>query len=188
MSNWNQHSDVDVISACAAGDRSALEELSRRYYRQAYSMALLNVRQPDIALDIAQEAFIRIFRNIKRFDSNRSFSAWMYVIVRNLSHNYRERKKNRMTAFSDVVDETVLEQVSRNTEVSLERRERKRLLWQAINDLNEKEREIIVLKDIEGFSYKELSDCLSIPEGTVMSRLYNARKKLAAMLKPEELR
>jgi len=188
MRKWTTHNDAEIIAAGSAGNRAALEELSKRYYRQAYSMALLNMRQPDIAMDIAQEAFIRIFRNIGRFDVSRSFSAWLYVIVRNLCNNYRERKQKRFTAFSDMADSNVLESRLLSNDDSIERRERKKLLWDAIHRLSEKEREIVVLKDIEGFSYRELAECLQIPEGTVMSRLYNARRKLAAELNPEDMR
>lgn len=72
-------SDQDLIRQCQLGDKPAFEKLVRRYYQKAYSIALMKMHDPDAALDISREAFIRVFRSIKRFDSEKSFSPWLYT-------------------------------------------------------------------------------------------------------------
>jgi RNA polymerase sigma-70 factor (ECF subfamily) len=166
--------DQELILSCQRGDQEAFERLVKRYYQNAFRMALSRVGNRETALDISQEAFIRIYRNIERFEVERSFSAWLYVIIKNLCRNYRERRQKRWWVFSDVFRENhrspqteeLIEDKSSDSE--LEIMERRKLLWETIGELPETDREI--------------SEVLEIPPGTVMSRLYYARKKLAKLL------
>lgn len=179
--------DNRLIESCKAGDPKAFEQLVKRYYQKAYSIALLQLRNREAALDISQEVFVRIHRNIGKFDTNKSFAAWLYIITRNVCRNYAKRFQRRWTVFSDIANsESILPENKAETPVeALENQERKEFLWKSIQALSETDREIIQLKDIEEFSYKEISEALDIPIGSVMSRLYYARKRLGKMIRAE---
>lgn len=173
-------SDDELIAECANGDRQAFEELTKRYYRKAYSLALYRLHNRDIALDISQEAFVRVYRNIAHFQPGKSFAAWLYTIINNLCKNYVTRHRQRWASFSDhfPTPESQENALRYETE-SLEQKERQQLLYRSLQELPETDREIIILKELQDLSYKEISEVMKIPVGTVMSRLYYARKKLA---------
>ncbi|RMF58885.1 MAG: sigma-70 family RNA polymerase sigma factor [Calditrichaeota bacterium] len=176
--------DWKLIERSASGDHRAFEELVRRYYQKAYAMALVRVGNRDAALDISQDAFIRVYRNLSHFKMEYSFGAWLYTIVNNLCKNYLSRYRKRWVAFSDQYPEPGLKE--RALEVKPDENETSEdigLLYQALNKLSENDREIIILKDLQEFSYQEISEILQIPRGTVMSRLYYARKRLATIYK-----
>lgn len=184
-------SDQELIRKCQLGDRLAFEKLVQRYYQKAYGIALMKVHDPDAALDISQEAFIRVFRSIRRFDSQKSFSPWLYTIVHNLCLNSLRRRRKRWIVFSDLFRSTD----SRESESlqdgfieidPIEKNEQQARLWKALRQLEAADREILILKDMQDFSYKEISEALSVPIGTVMSRLYYARKKLLKLWEEEE--
>lgn len=177
-------SDRELIRKCQAGNEDAFATLTRRYYQQAFAMAFYRVNNREAALDISQDAFVRIYRNISRFEPDKPFAAWLYAIVRNLCINYLQRRKKRWLVFSDYfsggesAEDSPLFQ-SADDDADSENRQQ---LWQAISRLKANDREIIILKDLEGLSYREISDMLDIPEGSVMSRLYYARKRLAKLV------
>ncbi len=184
--------DSELIRRCQENDQAALETLTKRYYQKVYSMAYLTIHNRDAALDISQEAFVRVFRNIGRFEPERSFPAWLYRIVKNLCLNYRQRQQRRWKVWSDFWRPGM---AGSNPEESfwgesrepgpaeaLENSERQRLLWQAIRTLPAKEKEILILREFQEMSYREIAEALEIPLGSVMSGLYQARRKLAVIL------
>ncbi len=177
--------DTELIQKCQQGDPRAFEELVQRYYQKAYATALFFVKNPDAALDISQEAFFRIYRNLNHYRSDHAFGGWLYRIVKNLCLNYLERKRHKWFVFSDafVWQNGRLQEPAEPFPDRLEQEERAQWLWKALQQLPEKDREIILLKEVAELSYQEIADTLHIPLGTVMSRLYYARKKLADMLK-----
>ncbi len=189
--NDTNSDDQELIRRCQAGDRPAFEMLAKRHYQKAYSLAMYWVRQREAALDISQEAFVRVHRNLKKFDPEKSFAAWLYVIVKNLCQNYLSRQKKRWLVFSDffsgrkVSPEQAAENFlsSENEFDELESEERHALLWNALNKLSKADREMIMLKEFQEYSYREISEILDIPPGSVMSRLFYARKRLATMVK-----
>lgn len=177
----HQETDKDLIEACQSGSKDAFEQLTHRYYEKAFGIAMVHLGNRDVALDISQEAFVRIYRNIAKLDADRPFGAWLYTITRNLCRNYVERQRKRRLVFSDFFagNQHKLAEIPQESSDDLEQMERKRQLWDGLNQLSEADREIIVLKDFEDFSYKEIAEILGIPNGSVMSRLYYARKRLA---------
>ncbi len=191
--NTTQISDRNLVVKCQSGDKQAFELLAKRYYQKAFGMAIYWIHNREAALDISQEAFVRIYRNINRFHPERSFSAWMYTIIKNLCRNYSQRQQKRWTVFSDHIspneqgqsDAAEIFSALEYEDETVERNERHKLIWNALNKLPEADREVIILKDMEEFSYKEISETLEIPLGSVMSRLYYARKKLASLVKVE---
>lgn len=177
--------DKEILLRCQHGDEKAFQALVKRYYQKAYLTALYYTHNSEVALDISQEAFIRVHRNISRFDVGRSFAAWLHTIVKNLCTNYLSRYKRKRILFSDFFSgnrNASGKFLQAQPEERLEQEERHALVWKALQQLPENDREIILLKDFEDFSYLEISEVLDIPVGTVMSRLYYARRKLMKAL------
>lgn len=164
--------DEIAIEKCRNGEREAFRHLVERYQRQAISHATAILGSREDALDAAQEAFIDAFRALKQFDSSRPFYPWFYVLLRNRCFKLAARKRE-----TESIDETVI--VAPN---STAQSERILALENALRSLDMEDREIVTLKYFDGLSYNELAERLQIPKGTVMSRLFHARKKLQAKL------
>ena len=164
--------DQVAIEKCRKGERDAFRYLVERYQRQAVSHATAILGNRDDALDAAQEAFIDAFRALKSFDKARPFYPWFYVLLRNRCYKLAARKRD-----TESLDETVI--VAAN---ETERREEILALEDALLSLDSQDREIVTLKYFDGLSYDELAERLEIPKGTVMSRLFHARRKLQAKL------
>lgn len=175
--------DKELIARCRAGSKTAFRTLVERYYQPAYTMAYYYTHNRDTALDISQETFVRIYKHLRKLDPERPFKIWLYTIVKNLSLNYLNRHKNRRMLFSDyLADGKEVATGGGNPVKGMEQREKIQQVWQALHQLKDTDRDIILLKDFEDFSYQEISEILDIPVGTVMSRLYYARKKLGKLL------
>jgi RNA polymerase sigma-70 factor, ECF subfamily len=180
--------DLDERSAwdrCQSGDAQAFGLVVRKYMKQAYFTALGLVGNHEDALDLSQEAFVRAFRARERFDPGQKFFTWYYRILRNLCLNHlRDRAR-----FADLpADESAegpadaLTEYPADPSVLAQRNEMNTALWQAIARLKPEDREIILLREIEGCSYGEIAERLEIPPGTVMSRLFYARHRLKQTL------
>ena len=164
--------DEIAIEKCRNGEREAFRHLVEKYQRQAVSHATAILSSREDALDAAQEAFIDAFKALKQFDSSRPFYPWFYVLLRNRCFKLAARKR-----VTESIDETVI--VAPN---STAQSERILALENALRSLDMEDREIVTLKYFDGLSYNELAERLQIPKGTVMSRLFHARKKLQAKL------
>ena len=157
------------------------EVLVKDNMKRAYFSALGFLGSHDAAMDVSQEAFIRAYRNFNKYDTKRSFFTWYYKILRNLCFNFIRDNKNRKEEF---FFESRKYDVSRNNPDNyLEEKEELEMLHDAIKQLEIEDREIIFLREFEGYSYEEISGMLNLPAGTVMSRLFYARKKLAEKMK-----
>lgn len=157
------------------------ELLVKKNMKRAYYVALGFLGSHDSAMEISQEAFIRAYRHFDTFDKNKNFFTWYYKILKNLCLNFiRDSKKRKFENFLELKDSSFSdpEQVIENQEL-LEK------LYNSINQLGNEEKEILLLREFEEMSYKEISEILNIPEGTVMSRLYYARKKLSTLMRKE---
>ena len=157
------------------------EVLVKDNMKRAYFSALGFLGSHDAAMDVSQEAFIRAFRNFNKYDKKRSFFTWYYKILRNLCLNFIRDNKNRKEEY--FFESRKYEDYRNNPGQNLEAQEEIELLHVAINQLPTEDREIIILREFEGYSYAEISEMLNLPAGTVMSRLFYARKKLAEKLK-----
>jgi RNA polymerase sigma-70 factor (ECF subfamily) len=149
--------------------------------KRAYFSALGFVGSHDLAVELSQQAFIRAYRNYKSFDNNKKFFTWYYQILKNLCLNHiRDSKKTNNTDFIETIgDETE----SESPQFEIERVELENIVQKALLSLSDTDRELIILKEFQNISYKEMSELLNIPIGTVMSRLFYARKKLANKLR-----
>jgi RNA polymerase sigma-70 factor (ECF subfamily) len=174
----------ETILACQAGNKKAYRYIVEKYKTRAYYAALMYTKNREDALDLSQEAFYRAYKAIKRFDTSRNFYTWFYKILKNICLNFIQFKKVRANS-SDEFDETTMQPVdssiSRPDEI-FEKSEQSEYIWRAIDSLNDNDREIIILKEFDDMSYQEIADTLNIPIGSVMSRLFYARKKLLKKL------
>jgi RNA polymerase sigma-70 factor (ECF subfamily) len=149
--------------------------------KQAYFIALGLVGNHDDAMDLSQEAFFRAYSNIDRFNPKRKFFPWFYQILKNLCFSHLRKRINRKHNSLETVDEgNVSTQANPqfNPSAIAERNEAKDHLWQAIGQLNEKHREVIILRHFQDLSYEQIAQIIMCAKGTVMSRLYHARKEL----------
>lgn len=181
MDDSERQQESEWIKQCQDGDKEAFGLLVRKYMKRAYYVALGIVGAHDEALDLSQEAFVRAFRSIHTFDLNRKFFTWYYQILRNLCLNYLRDSKKEFPALSILIEEdirsaNVTEDADQVTKV--EQSELKELIWNALWKLKWEERQLIVARDLLDTPYKTLAEILDCPIGTVMSRLYYARKAL----------
>jgi RNA polymerase sigma-70 factor (ECF subfamily) len=185
--NVTQVADDDgvLIRRAQAGDAEAFGRLVERYMRRAYYSALSLVGSREDALDLSQEAFVRAFRARQTLDPERPFYAWLYQILRRLCFNFvrdrRTRLRNLEAAGSWLAAEAAGRQAV-DPARALEREEERRRVGTAIELLPAREREVLALKEFEGLTYREIASLVGIPIGTVMSRLYSARQRLADAL------
>lgn len=168
-----------LIVLAKSGQQEAFSALIRRYIQRVYRSAYAILRNPDDADDVAQETFVRAYRNISRFDETRPLFPWLHRIARNLSLNRIERVNKRETKLPDT--DMVAERSPSPEQQAIHSEELKQIR-RAVEQLPEFFREIIELSHFQECSYREIAEILSIPIGTVMSRLYNARKKLKSIL------
>jgi len=157
------------------------EILVKQNMQRAYFVALGFLGSHDSAMELSQEAFIRAYRNFSKFDKKRKFFTWYYKILKNLCLNFLRDNKNHKR--ENYLELSTKELIQKSPEQELEEKEITEKLYSALDSLNEIEREILILREFEGMSYRDISELLNIPEGTVMSRLYYTRKKLSSLMK-----
>lgn len=172
-----------LIERAKAGDQLAYSELVDLYLRRVYRAAYSVVRNVEDASDVAQETFVRAFRSLDRFDPNRPFYPWLYRIARNLCINLVTRRRDPEQSIDDSFGVVAEEP---NPEQRAIRRELAEEVRNAVDRLPEIYRQIIELQHFQECSYAEIAEILGIPMGTVMSRLYHARRRLREMLEQEE--
>jgi RNA polymerase sigma-70 factor (ECF subfamily) len=166
--------DPVAIRRCKAGDKEAFRYIVERYQAEAVGHAIAILANRDDALDAVQEAFIDAYQALGRFDSTRRFYPWFYVILRNCCYKLATKREKRETGSLDDAEIVAPTKGLAAEDAAL--------LETALRGLSPDERELITLRHLDGLSYQELAARLEIPEGTVMSRLYNARKRLKQKL------
>lgn len=167
-------SENEVIKQVKKGNREAYQVIVERYMQRAYYIALGFVRNSQDAMDISQESFIKAFRKIKRFDSEKSFFPWFYKLLKNLCLDHIKRRSR--------VQEIPLDE-ARVLKEEREDREMKEILWRGIEGLPFEQKEVIILRYFQEFSYQEIAEITGKPVGTVMSSLYYAKKRLKEAIK-----
>jgi RNA polymerase sigma-70 factor, ECF subfamily len=183
--------DFDLVKRCQAGDTGAFDELVTKYRSKVFSMIYGMVQNEQDAWDLAQEGFLKAWRSIHRFKCQSSFYTWLYRIMTNVTIDALRRKNFRSDAeFDDRIAPTEFEAGSRTTpasaplpDSSLERAEIRQRIELAISKLTPEHRAVIMMKEIQDLQYNEIADILGCSVGTVMSRLFYARKKLQTLLK-----
>jgi len=182
--------DRDLIDRAAAGDLRAFEELVRHHQRRAHAVAYGIVRNPEDAREVAQDAFLRVHRHLKDFEGSASFSTWLYRIVYNLSIDLlRRRSPGRAIELEDhtdlagAPDEWLPSRGETNPFAALDRTRLVEAMQRCLDELPPHHRTAILLREVEGMSYEEIAEAMEVPKGTVMSRLFHARRKMQRMLR-----
>lgn len=189
-----EESDRQLVARCKKGDSQAFELLVKRYQRRAYAVALGMLHNSEDAQDATQEAFIKAYRYLDKFKGTSSFYTWLYRIVVNLCIDHL-RKGSRVTSVEyddrlkrpdDVVQkgsELKPSTLGTNPKKALAREELKKQIQLGLDSLSDKHRAVIVLRELQGLSYKEMAEVMKCSKGTIMSRLFHARKKLQEFLR-----
>jgi RNA polymerase sigma-70 factor (ECF subfamily) len=183
--------DRQLVARVLAGEQEAFRDLVERHQGRVFALARSLLRNHADAADIAQEAFIRAYGNLRRYRAEGSFTAWIAKIANNLAIDLLRRQKIQGSEeLSDEMAEpdeghagTLASQMPADPQTATLRRELGAHLEKALEMLPEKHRSILILREIEGLSYQELSETLEIPVGTVMSRLFHSRAKMQEILR-----
>lgn len=188
------HEDIERISAFLAGDDTAFEFLFDKYREKVYGIAFRFVRNKEDALEVTQDVFIRVYQGLAKFKTDSKFYTWLYRIATNRAIDYLRSRKTHpaITAstlenaagddagsFTDRVADTRAVDPSENAQ----RREMADCVLAAVDQLSEKHRAVFVLHAVEQLAYKDIAEVVGCTIGTVMSRLFYARKKLQGLLK-----
>jgi RNA polymerase sigma-70 factor, ECF subfamily len=173
-------SDWQLVEKCQAGDADAFQELVSRYHQKVYMVILGLMRNREDALEVAQETFFRAYRKIKSFQGGSSFYTWIYRIAVNNAIDAQRKQKRNPLDFHETMDGffEARHEVAKDPFSDVHDRELRENMIKAINELTPEHKAVIVLRTIEGMSYKDIGEILGCSEGTVMSRLHYARKKL----------
>jgi len=180
--------DAEAVGRAREGDHAAFRVLVERYQGRAFRLALRVLRDEDQARDVVQDAFLKVYGSLDRFEGRSGFYTWLYRIVMNLCLDRKRRdRSDREVEWSD---ETLTQAApaaaapaSTGPDAEVERLELRVLVARAIDALPQDARRTIQLREIDGLSYKEIAAALGIPKGTVMSRLHYARRRLQEALR-----
>ena len=172
------HED-NLIKRCRDGDQRAMEQIVKLYEKQVYNTAFGIVGNQEDAQDITQDVFLTIWNKIGQFKFRSKFSTWIYQIAKNQSLNLKNLKKRRRTDATEIDDSQTWVPVDEKTpETTLLVNEQQKLLLRALDNLKEKHRTILVLREMEALSYDDISKVLGCSIGRVKSRLHEARLAL----------
>jgi len=175
--------DSAAVSAAQAGDRGAFEWLVRRHERRALAVAIGVLHHREDARDACQEAFLRVFRALDRFDHHAQFSTWLYRIVVNICIDRLRNRSARLVALDDVEGVLAAED---DPARSVEGAQLGGRIGAALARLTPNHRTALVLREVQGLAYQEIAEVMGCSVGTVMSRLFHARKKMQALLRSDE--
>ena len=185
--------DYSLVRRAQAGDQQAFAALVERYQRKAYAVALGLVKDKEEAMDVAQEAFVKVYKYLDHFKGDSSFYTWLYRITVNICIDRRRRKgadPGEQVEFDEAVRQesegeigVLGTRLGSNPQKAAMRAELVEKIQEALEQIPEKHRAILLLREVEGMSYEDLAKTLKIRKGTVMSRLFHARKKMQSLLK-----
>ena len=176
-----------LIKRAKHGDDNAFEEIVKLYEQKICSTIFFMIKDENLVEDIAQEVFIKIYKNIAKFNEQSSLYTWIYRITMNACYD-QLRKEKKIVYLSNYVEtddgekEVEFEDESQRVDLIVEDKIEKEELINAIKCLNKEQRALIVLRDIRGFSYNEISDMLNLKLGTVKSKINRARQNLKEIL------
>jgi RNA polymerase sigma-70 factor (ECF subfamily) len=185
-------SELDLVRQSQAGQTEAFDELVTRYRTRIFAMIYNMVHNEQDAWDLAQESFVKAWRSIQRFRGRSSFYTWIYRIVMNVTIDWLRKKqvKGAGAEFDDSIQLKEIDPASKTVpkadplpHTRMERSEIRARIDRAIQQLSPDHRAVILMKEIEEMQYHEIAEALDCSIGTVMSRLFYARKKLQTLLK-----
>ncbi len=182
-----------LVRRCVSGDAAAWQEIVQQYHRRIYNICYRFSGSPDDASDLAQEVFIKMYRTLNTYDTTRaSFMTWVTTVTRNLLvDHFRKGKYDRVTDSLDATPGnqedglTIAEQLEdggASPEAAMRSQETRKLVHEALRRLSPELREAVILRDLQDMDYKDIAKVLSVPEGTVKSRINRGRTELARLL------
>jgi RNA polymerase sigma-70 factor (ECF subfamily) len=185
--------DLVLVRRVQQGDKACFKVLFERYHRRVYAVALSVLKNPQDAHDVVQEAFVKVYRHLPDFQGNSSFYTWLYRISMNLAiDQLRRRKSARLVGYDDGVgraDHDVDDPAQLTPAIdgadpgkTHSRRELAAKIQAALATLPEYHQQVILLREVEGLSYEEIAKIMKVPKGTIMSRLFHARRKMQSAL------
>jgi len=184
-------SDLDLVGRCQKGDTVAFDELITRYRQRCFAMIYHMVRNEEDAWDLAQDGFVKAWKSLSSFRGQSSFYTWLYRIMTNVSLDWLRRKHVR--GDSEFDDSVGLQSIAPNAPTApkvvpepaerLAGAEIRGRIEEAVAKLSPEHRTVITLREFDGLDYQEIADVMNSSIGTVMSRLFYARKKLQSMLR-----
>ena len=179
-----ERSDWELVQRSRDGEAGAFRELFERYHRGLLAVATGLTGNPEDAADVVQETFVRAHRHLGSFLGESSVYTWLYRIATNAAIDFRRRQSRRADALGEPIDENYAD-ADRTVEPGreLDRKHIGRRIFESLGELTPEHKAAIILREIEGLSYEEISRVMQCSKGTVMSRLHYARKKLQAKLK-----
>lgn len=184
--------DLTLVQKAQAGEQSAFKVLFERYHRRVYAVALGVLKSPQDAHDVVQEAFVKVYKHLPDFQGASSFYTWLYRITMNLAIDQLRRKKTaRHVDYDDAIGrDSHAEGLSDFTggvdasdpSKSHSRKELAAKMQAALATLPAYHQQVILLRELEGLSYEEIAKIMKVPKGTIMSRLFHARRKMQSAL------
>jgi len=171
--------DEDLVERVLAGDSSAFEELYERHRHAVYKVAYGMTRNAEDALDVVQETFVKAHKSLPRFERRAKVGTWLCQIAVHQAIDLGRRRKVRQ---ADSLEEGLVKGKSANPRAGAQEHELREALDRALGQLSEKHRTVFVLYTVKGLSYKEIATAVGVSVGTVMSRLFYARKNLQGLL------
>ena len=181
--------DKVLVARCKEGDRDAFRILVQKYERRIYGIVVGMIRDREEAWDLTQEVFVKVYRHLGSFEGNSSLYTWMYRITVNLCIDHIRKRKNAVLEYDDARNHDgpvgLDSPVGKPADTPPQRLLREELVGKvnlALEKLSPKHKQIIILREVEGLAYQEIADVLGISIGTVMSRLFHARKNMQRVL------
>jgi len=177
--------DAELVTAFQRGDEQAFVTIVDRYKQRLLRLAMSVVRNQEDALDVLQDALIKVYHNLRTFRQSSALYTWLYRIVMNHAIDYvRRRPQALMESTSELLHELPDHRMSLRPEREALNAELRERIFAAVDALPPKHRQVILLREIEGMSYKDIAAVAGCNEGTVMSRLFYAREQLRQALEP----
>lgn len=181
--------DHELVEAARRGDRDAFRTLFERYHRRAYALAYGVLRHQEDALDVVQDAFIKAHKYLDKFEGNSSFYTWLYRIVMNLAidHLRKHRRVKPVELDEQKLDESGGDELlpkflGANPGRALMDKQIRARIDEALATLSDNHRAVLIMRELEGMSYEEMAQAMGCSKGTIMSRLFHARKNMQRQL------
>lgn len=177
-------SEEEWVKAAQGGEREAMEVLFFRYRDAVFRYLLVMLQDEEAAADLTQETFLRAFQALPRLRKPRAFRGWLYRIAANLAHDERRRPTLPTVSWEEMVSDDGSHPGGEEPERLWLRKERHRAVREALGQLPQEQREVVILHYSQGLALQEIARILGVPKGTVASRLMRARQRLRALLAP----
>lgn len=178
-----EQDDHELVELAQKGDRDAFRQLVEKYQRRVYSISYGMLKNADDSMDVSQEVFVKVYRYLEKFNFQSTFYTWLYRITVNMCIDHiRKNKRVKNVEYDDGIsredgdEHTLPSRLGLNPDKVYGRKELREKMLEALDALGEKHRTILILREVDGLSYEEIADVLNISKGTVMSRLFHARR------------